>query len=180
MAQILDSGDVALVYTPDDWHPQSGKAVAQAVGTWEKIVDITTTEEVNSITATKEEFPNLAKCKEFVMRFILPKTEESKTLGAFKIHFNSASYTCYFSNSISTSASVIGEIRCQTTITDGLINSIASDKANGQASIVGNVKQLIGGRFLTADINKIYCQLGDTTICLPIGTQFVIYGKVEC
>ena len=145
-------------------------------GSWQKIVDVTTAQPVNGIIATAEEYPNLAKCKEFIIRFILPKVSSSFSLGTLRMELDAN--ICYYASSISASTSAICEAKCYVFITDGLINSISNDKPSGQAAIVGSIKNLIGDRFLTKDLDKFRCFLGDSTKLLPVGTKLIIYGKV--
>lgn len=155
-----------------------GKAEGGGSATWETIVDITTTEEVNSIFATTEEFPNLAKCKEFVARAIYPKAETSSIsdLGAAYLRFNNNTQAIYRFGSTKQSTG-IAEHKCQFFIANRLICAIGTHNLTGVGSVVGEIKMLVGDRFINS-ISDISYALNEKTALMPIGTRLVIYGKV--
>lgn len=174
-------------YNPESENPQSGIAVAEALagfsggssGTWEKIVDITTTEEVNGIIATVEEFPKIAKCKEFMIRVIFQKHNGTTALqlGSSRLYLNEV--LSYQINNTNVSYAAISELKAHIQFIDTLVHTIATEGLTGQAALTGGVKMLVGPRFVTEEVNEIKYLLSITTNMLPIGTQFVVYGKVE-
>lgn len=169
-------------YNPESENAQSGKAVAEALanvgggGTWEKIADITITKELNGIDATTEEFPQIAKCKEFITRLIFPKTATALTLGATRFYINDTHF--FRVNSTGTLNSGLSEIRCHTIIADRLIHTVGNESVRGHGNVVGNA-YILAGNLFTDTPQEIRVFLNDTTKYLPVGTQFVIYGKVE-
>lgn len=174
--------DVDQTYNPESENPQSGIAVAEAIGglgnTWEKIADITTTEEVNGITATVEEFPDITKCKEFIIRIIFPvsPTGENLSLGGSYIYFDNSN-TSVFRFAGTTLTSVITEQRCHTFIADGLIYSTGTNQTISVPSVTGQMSVIVGDRVKRKPINSIIYLVYDTTKKLPIGTRLEIYGK---
>ena len=143
---------------------------------WKKICDITTTEEVNGIVATSEEFPDIPKCKEFIIRVIFPKTETALTLGAMYMRINDI--TSFRLNSTQTSVSYLSETRCHTIIADGLIHTVGIVSNRGFNNFTQDATMLVGNYFIDKP-QEFYILLNDTTKAYPVGTQFVIYGKVE-
>lgn len=147
------------------------------VAHWEKLLDITIDEEVNSIILTSDKMP---QCKEFIVRAIFPvsTTGETVSLGA--------AY-CYLNNNIGAfrftatdiNKSVITEQRCHILIADNLIYSTGTEGAYGQAAIVANIKTIVGNRVITDNVTQIIYKLNDSTKSYQIGTQFQVYGKVE-
>lgn len=184
--ELLAKTVVDQSYDSNSTNAQSGKAVAEALlgvgggncGTWEKIVDITTTEEVNGINATVEEFPDLAKCKEFIFRLVLPKTETALTLGALRILAN-GNNNIFRVNSVATQTANFAEVRCHTIIADDLIHTVGTEAARSFANVVGNANTMVGNNLLSAELQKITIALSDTSKTLPVGTICKIYGKVE-
>jgi hypothetical protein len=173
---------VDQTYNPSSQNPQSGIAVAEAIeglgNTWEKIVDITTTEEVNGIVATIEEFPELAKCKEFIIRAVFPKspTGENLSLGASYIYFDNTNTSVFrFTDTKLTSAIV--EQRCHTFIVDGLVYSTGTSQSIGVPSVVGQVNTIVGDRIKRSPVNTIMYRLNTADSLLPTGTRLEIYGK---
>lgn len=161
-------------YNPESENAQSGKAVAQAIGKWEKLVDITLTEEVNSIIATAEEFPKIAKCKELLMIASFPKTETELKLGASKAVINDGSI-CFYSGTTNTSTSHNYEQRARISI---IYNEIHSTMTVGATAGLKQAAYMsCGRRFVNGDINQFKYYL-DITSMFPIGTQFILYGKV--
>lgn len=150
-------------------------------GTWTKLADITTTEEVNSIIATAEEFPDMPKCKEFIIRGVFPKspTGENISLGALRVDFNNSSAICYYFGGTNINKDAIVENRIHSVIADGLVFSVGTETASGQGAIVTQTKMLIGERFLSGDVTEIKYRLSTATNVFPIGTRLYIYGKVE-
>lgn len=173
----INPAQVDQTYNPESENAQSGKAVAGAVGTWEKIVDITTSEEVNSIVAAVEEFPKIAKCKEFVVRVIFPIVEADISLGTSYIYINKGA--CYQTTATKILSQFIAEIRASVSIIDGLIQSFTTSQPSGQASVKTGAYMIIGPRFVTEDINEIKYVLSNSEAVLPTGVQFIVYGKVE-
>lgn len=172
-------------YSPDSENAQSGKAVAEAISdisgnlsAWKKIVDITTTQEVNGIVATAEEFPDLAKCKEFLVRVIYQKHGGTANLqlGSSRIECNTT--ICYHAGTTNVSYAAVCEQKVHIQIVDGLLHTIGTDGAVGQSALKGTVSILVGNRFVTEDIYQLKYYLGNNTSLIPTGTQFVIYGKV--
>lgn len=149
-------------------------------GTWQKIVDITTTEEANGIVATLEEFPNLAKCKEFLVRAVYQPSANGEALGSARLDFirqdNTKAIIFRFS-STTLQKSGLAEHRCQFFIVDNLIQSVATDTLNVFSNAIGSVKMAVGDRFID-DFSAITYYNNDKNN-LPIGTQLIIYGKVE-
>lgn len=170
-------------YDPTSENAQSGIAVAEAIeglgNSWEKIVDITTTEEVNGIMATVEEFTDLENCKEFVFRVVFPKspTGEDLVLGASRIDFNTNNQIIFRFSSTTVSKSAICEHRCHCVIADKLIQSIGTYQPIGHSVVTGGMQMLVGNWVAPSVINNIYYYLNDANNFLPIGTQLVIYGK---
>lgn len=150
-------------------------------GTWTKIADITTTEEVNSIIATAEEFPDIPKCKEFIIRGVFPKspTGENISLGALRVDFDNSSAICFYFGSITVNKDAIVENRVHSIIADRLIFSVGTQAAHGQAAVSANAHTLIGERFLSGDVTQIIYRLNTASNVFPIGTKLYIYGKVE-
>lgn len=174
--KILDSRDIDQTYNPESENAQSGKAVAGAVGKWEELVDFTTTEEVNAVTLSQEKMP---KCKEFVVRIFYPITETTLTLGAGYCYLNDYEHFAFRFSSTTTNISVPVEQRCHINIVEKLVYSIGTKNAAGQAAITTETYTLIGGKFISSDITKIICKLNTNTNNYPVGTQFIVYGKVE-
>lgn len=174
-------------YNPESENAQSGVAVAEALagfsggssGTWEKIVDITTTEEVNGIIATVEEFPKLAQCKEIVVRIVYPKspTNSKITLGAARIDCNSKTQVIFRFSGTTVDTTVV-EQRCHCFLADDLIYSTGTDTSTGVSAVTGYVKAIVGER-RAKKFNDISYTLNEATVLMPIGTQIVVYGKVE-
>ncbi|MBQ9977167.1 MAG: hypothetical protein IJP21_01070 [Clostridia bacterium] len=167
-------------YNPESEKAQSGKAVAQALtavgGTWERIVDITTTEEATGIVATAKEFPNISKSKEFITRIVLPKTDTIVNLGAIRLYINRE--YIFRLNSNTTSTSGISEIRCHTIIADTLLHTVGTEGARGHGNVVGNASIFVGNYEIDTP-QEISANLNDATKVLPVGTKFIVYGKVE-
>ena len=186
---ILGEGDIKVqggieidqTYNPKSENPQSGIAVAEAIeglgNSWKKIVDITTTEEVNGIVATVEEFPDIAKCKEFIARVIYQKsaTNEKASLGSayFKFNNNQIPMFRFSDTTVNTSPA---EQRCHCFIADNLVYSTGTEILSGISAVTANVKTIIGDRFIR-NITDICYSLNTETALIPIGTQLVIYGK---
>ena len=147
------------------------------VAHWEKLLDITIDEEVNSIILTSDKMP---QCKEFIVRAIFPvsTTGETVSLGA--------AY-CYLNNNIGAfrftatdiNKSVITEQRCHILIADNLIYTTGTEAAYGQAAIVAKANTIVGNRVITDNVTQIIYKLNDSTKSYQIGTQFQVYGKVE-
>ena len=183
----VEGGEVAYevdqTYNPESANPQSGTAVAEAIdglgNSWQKVVDITTTEEANGIMATVEEFPDLANCKEFIVRVIFPKspTGANLTLGASRIDFNTKEQVMFRFSSTTVNASGVSEQRCHCVIADELIHSTGLYQTTQTQTVAGDTYMLVGDRFLSNDINNINYYLNDTANFLPIGTKLEIYGK---
>ena len=150
-------------------------------GTWTKLADITTTEEVNSIIATAEEFPDIPKCKEFIIRGVFPKstTGENISLGALRVDFNNTSGICFYYGSTTLNKDVVVENRVHSIIANKLVFSVGTQGASGQAAVIANANTLIGERFLSGDVTEIIYRLNTVTNAFPIGTRLYIYGKVE-
>lgn len=148
-------------------------------GIWQKIVDITTAEEVNGIVATVEEFPKLANCKEFVVRVIYQKsaTNEKVSLGNSYLKFNNNQIPM-FRFSDTTVNTTPTEQRCYCFIVDTLVHSTGTDVLSGISAVTAAIKTLIGDRFVR-NITDICYSLSNATALIPIGTQLIIYGKVE-
>ncbi|MBO5928868.1 MAG: hypothetical protein J6Q42_02495 [Clostridia bacterium] len=175
---------VDQTYQPESENPQSGKAVAQAIasipagGTWEKIVNITTTEEVNGIFATAEEFPDIAKCKEFIVRVLFPKTATALTLGAMRIVINNSHYI-FRANNVTTGTVGLSETRCYTVLADGLIHTVGTENNRAHNAMVGNALIFVDDLSFSNALQEVLAALNDNTKLFPIGTRFEIYGKVE-
>lgn len=150
---------------------------------WKKITDITTTEEVNGIVVTAEEFPDIAKCREFIARAVFPKspTGSNISLGSCRVDFDNKSTIGYYFSNVTINASTDVEARCHITIADRLVFTIGTQSAQGPSAVITNANTMIGNRFLSGDIEDImfYVNSNDTSLVFPIGTQFVIYGKVK-
>lgn len=170
-------------YNPESEKAQSGKAVAQAIstvsgdngGTWEKLVDCITTEEVNSVILTKLE---MSKCKEFMLRIVYPVTEATLSLGAGYCYLNDYEHPAFRFSSTTVSTSKV-EHRCHIIIAEKLIYSVGTQNSAGQSSITTATYMLVGDRFISGDVTKIICRLNTNTSNYPVGTQFIVYGKVE-
>ncbi len=165
-------------YSPTSENAQSGVAVAEAIGGWEKIVDITTTEEINELYVTVEEFPRISKCKEFLCRVIVPQTAAKVSLGTFTfaymcdaISWAHSIYRC----SLSSSTATASEIRAHGYIIDDLIYGIGC--AIGQSSLISSNTNMTVGDTWVSDIEYLRFKVSESAF--PIGTHFVIYGKVE-
>lgn len=170
----------SYILTETDKEEIAGMVSVPSIGnTWEKIVDITTTEEVNGITATVEEFPDIAKCKEFIARAVFPKspTGANISLGSIRLDFNNRGTIAFHFSNVTIDASAIRELRCHTTIADSLVFSIGTQSATGQAAVVSNVYTLIGDRYLNKDVEDINFYVKSSDLVLPIGTRLEIYGK---
>ena len=147
------------------------------VAHWEKLLDITIDEEVNSIILASDKMP---QCKEFIVRAIFPASTTGETVSL------GAAY-CYLNNNIGAfrftatdiNKSVITEQRCHILIADDLIYSIGTDAARGQASIMSSTNTIVGNRVITDNVTQIIYKLNDSTKSYQIGTQFQVYGKVE-
>ena len=146
---------------------------------WKKIVDITTTEEVNGIVATVEEFPDIAKCKEFVFRILFPKspTGENLTLGASRIDYNNSNVMFRFT-STTAFKNVPSEHRCHCFIVDRLLYSIGTYQLTSHSAVTGNMQTLVGNWSVSSGINELKYYLNEPDNLLPTGTQLIIYGKV--
>ncbi len=155
--------------------------VDENLGRWKKIADITTTEEVNGIAATSEEFPDISKCKEFIVRAVLPKAPAgvNAALGRGYIYLNDARHTGYCFSATTLNADLVTEQRAHIFIADGLIYGTGTQTASGPAAVVTSVHTLIGERFLDAAVSSVICRLYDSANNYPTGTRFIIYGKVE-
>ena len=168
----------------DYWTEEDKKEIISEIpsgGTWEKLADITTTEEVNSIIATAEEFPDMPKCKEFIIRGVFPKstTGEKVTLGAAYCYLNANNSAGFRFASTTIDPSGITEHRCHITIAGGLIYSVGTNGAIGQAQVVGSTSTLVGDRFISSDVTSVIFKLNESSSLFPIGTRLYIYGKVE-
>lgn len=184
VGEYVNTGIMAEGYTPvkgvDYWTEEDKAEIISEIpsgGTWTKLADITTTEEVNSIIATAEEFPDMPKCKEFIIRGVFPKTDTALTLGAVRMKINDAN--AFRLNSTSTSTNTLAEIRCHTIIAERLVHTVGTEAARGQSSLVGNANILVGNSYLDTQPQEISTFLSDTAKRFPIGTQLYIYGKVE-
>ncbi len=171
-------------YLPTSENAQSGKAVAGAIQAaksyWKKIVNITTTEEVNGIISTTEEFPDLSKCKEFIIRAEFPKstTGEKISLGSAKIDFNNGVQVGFRFNSINLDPTGICEVRCHILIAARLLHSVGTYQATGVPSVTGSMHTLVGERNIDA-IKNINFLMSNSANFLPVGTKFAIFGRVE-
>ena len=170
-------------YNPESENAQSGKAVAQALttvkgssGTWEKLVDLKTTEEVNSVILTKLE---MSKCKEFILRIVYPVTEATLSLGAGYCYLNDYEHPAFRFTTTSTNVSVPTEQRCYINIAEKLVYSMGTKIAMGQAAITGETHTLIGVINISDAIKNFICRLNTNGNNYPVGTQFIVYGKVE-
>ena len=153
--------------------------IKASISTWEKIADITTIEEVNGIVVTSDEFSDIAKCKEFIVRAVFPKsaTGANISLGSVRLDFNNrGTIACYFSN-VTIDATAIKELRCHTTIADSLVFSVGTQSAVGQAAVIGNAYTLVGDRYLNEDVEDINFYVNSNDLVFPTGTRLVIYGK---
>ena len=157
--------------------PEAIATLGAGRGEFTVIADITTTEEVNGIIATSDEYEDISKCKEFICRVILPKTETVLTLGSARFFINNV--IAFRLNSVSTSTSGLNEMRCHSIIADTLLHTIGVDTARGHGNVVGNANILVGNNAVTELPQEISFSLNDNTKLLPIGTQYVIYGRVE-
>ncbi len=182
-----DKGDNAVTeqtYNPTSSNAQSGKAVAQAIanvsggGTWKKTADITTTEEVNGIFATAEEFSDISNCKEFIVRVVFPQTAMALTLGAMRIVINNGMYV-FRANSVTTNTSGLAETQCHTVIADKLIHTVGTENSRSHSAMVGNAMILVNDIIFEDTLQEISAVLNDNTKRFPVGTRFEIYGKVE-
>ena len=173
---------VDQTYNPNSENAQSGKAVAEALqganSQWEKLSDVTITEEVNTITCTHEDMP---QCKEFILRAIFPvsTTGVNVSLGAAYCYLNNNNSRAFGFMATDINKSVITEQRCHILIADDLIYSIGNDAARGQASIMSSANTIIGNRVITDNVTQIIYKLNDSTKSYQIGTHFQVYGKVE-
>ena len=155
-------------------------ALANVGGTWEQIVNITTTEEIGNFKFTIEEFPQIAKCKDFLMQMEIPKTSESIALGSFyykAITTNTKADTIYlfFKSGFSTSSSAVIAVTVRSTLIGDTIHSIGG--CGGTSALRTTADSTIG--FTQAgDIKYLTVHL-TTDKVFPIGTKCRIYGKVE-
>lgn len=190
------NGDSGLVrwgkdgYTPqkgvDYWTDADKAEIISEIpsgggGTWTKLADITTTEEVNSIIATAEEFPDMPKCKEFIIRGVFPKspTGEKVPLGAAYCYLNSANSPGFRFSSTTIDPSGITEHRCRIIIADSLIYAVGTSSSVGQGTVTGSTHTLVGDRFIKSDVTSVIFKLNENASLFPIGTRLYIYGKVE-
>lgn len=184
-----EKGEAAVTdqtYNPESPNAQSGIAVAEALsnigggsGTWEKIVDITTTEEVGSFIATAEEFPELAKSKEYLLRVVLPKVSENLSLGTMNFNFKTLGITYeqpLYINTVAASSASVNELRLHAFFIDDIAHAIGG--YGGQGSIKTAASVSIGDRTIKGDFENFACKLSGSNM-FPIGTKFIIYGKVE-
>lgn len=148
-------------------------------GAWEKIVDITTTEEANGIVATVDEFPNIAKCKEFFIRVIFQKHGGTSNLqlGSSRVMINEI-LSCQITNT-NVSYGVTSEFKAHIQLIDDLVHSVCTDSLVGLSALMGATRTNVGNRFVNEDVSNIKYYLSNGESLIPIGTQFVIYGKVE-
>ena len=148
------------------------------VAHWEKLLDITIDEEVNSIILTSDKMP---QCKEFILRAVFPAsiTGEAVSLGAAYCYLNNNSITVFRFTATDINKSLVTEQRCHILIADDLIYSTGTGGASGQAAVVADVKTVIGNRVITDNVTQIIYKLFDSTKSYQIGTQFQVYGKVE-
>ena len=181
----IDSIKTDQTFNPTSENAQSGKAVAEAVanvsgGTWEKLVDFTTTEEVNGVILTKEEFPKIAKCKEFLVRIVYQKHNGNANLqlGTSRIEGNNK-IILYYNGTTNVSYSAVSEQKAYIHLIDGLVHSVGTDSLTGQGALKTNASILVGDRFVNEDIYQLKYYLSDATKLIPIGTKIIIYGKVE-
>jgi hypothetical protein len=163
-------------YNPKSSNPQSGIAVAEAIGTWKKVFETITKEEVNSISVTVEESPKLAKCKEFLMVATFPKTETDLKLGTSRAAFNRDDI-CFYSGTTNTASNYEYEQRALISIIGNEISSIMT--VGAPAGLKQAAYMNCGRRIIKADIYKFVYGLVTLENRLPIGTKFVLYGKVE-
>lgn len=148
---------------------------------WKKLVDITTAEEVNSIILTNEEFPDISKCKEFIVRAVFPKstTGANITLGATTCYLNDSTHIGFRFSATTISSSTATEQRTHIRIVDGLIYGTGTQQASGQGSVTTAGYVLIGDRFISEEISSIIYKLNESANNYPVGTRLVVYGKVE-
>ena len=144
--------------------------------TWQKIVDIATTEETNGIMATVEEFSDIANCKEFVIRVILPKNTTGSTISLGASRINIGDSIAFYQTTTNVTSSVC-ETRCHIIIADGLIFSVGTRNLSATPQVIENAGVLIGERFANETNKDIMYFLTDSTKYLPVGTQLIIYGK---
>ena len=152
-------------------------ALANVGGTWEQIVNITTTEEIGNFKFTIEEFPQIAKCKDFLMQMEIPKTSESIALGNFYYEAKTTKNTgiLYYNSSVTTATTYINGITVRTTFMGDTFHSIGGK--GGTASLTAAANTSIGMVSL-GDIKYLTVHLATDKV-FPIGTKCRIYGKVE-
>ena len=174
--------EIDQAYNPESENAQSGIAVAEALantgGNWEKIVDITTTEEVNGIIATIAEFPKLAKCKEFIARAVYqPISTGSLELGGAYYYFNNKTSPIFRFSTTKLSTGYV-EQRCHCIIADRLLYVTGTYNSAGFGGVTTTSGVLVGERFVK-NISDVAYFLNEKEALIPIGTQIGIYGKVE-
>lgn len=149
-------------------------------GTWTKLADITTTEEVGSVIATSEEFPDLPKCKEIIARVMFPKspTGANLALGASEWYFNGNS-PAFYSLTTTLNPSAITEVRVHITLAGRVIQAVGTQKASDVPAVVAPANILVGTRNTPSVITSLDYRLTNSANVLPIGTIVTIYGKVE-
>ena len=168
--------EIDQTFDPTSEKPQSGIAVAEAVGGWKKIVNITTTEEISGLIPTVEEFPQMAKSKEFFLRVQIPKVATTTSLGTFvfslsaEANWKATIYRCQ----VTAETNAIKEIRAHGYIIDDILHGIGCSAGTG--SVVTTANMLCSPSY-SKDVNGATCTLLSGNL-FPIGTQFTLYGKV--
>ena len=180
ISQLNTKADKEDTYTKEEVDTLIGENNGNSAE-WKKIADITTTEEVNSVIATSEEFPDIPKCKEFIIRAVFPVSPTSAgiPLGATFCYLNDNTHTAYRFTATTINASAITEQRTHIIIAGSMIYSTGTQQASGQGSVTTQAYTLIGNRFISEDVTSIIYKLNESESNYPIGIQLIIYGKVE-
>ena len=155
--------------------------VYNAIGHWELIVNTTLEEEVNSIELTSEEYPDIPKCKEFVIRVVFPKTTTGAdiALGASSLRLNNNAVIAFRFSSTTLKRDGIAEQRAHISIIDNLVYSTGTYQATGQSAVTASPHVLIGDRLINGAVSRIIYKLNESANNYPIGTKFAFYGKVN-
>ena len=173
----------SYVLTDTDKQEISNEAIDSINNSWQRITPkdklIVTEAETNGIMASVEEFPDIANCKEFIIRVRFPKntisTDEKVSLGASRVSIGDD--IGFFQTYTYSHRDFIYETRCHIIIADGLIFSTGTRNTVAEATVIENAGVLVGERFANETNKDIMYYLTDSTKYLPVGTQLIIYGK---
>lgn len=189
LSQIKDDLSNKLPKSPADWQEWTAEEQAAARGKmsvhayhWQKIADVTITEEVNEVTLSS---PEMLQCEEFVVRVILPKSTTGEKVSLDRAYVRlygtyATNNTAGFSfNTTNVNASIAVYQVARILLIDNYIFAYGTEGAFGGAAVTATPTILIGDRYLKGNVSSISVSLNDITKSYQVGTQFLVYGRVK-